>query len=219
MQKSTGDGRWDLLLNFLCTGKGTSDVLRHHPGCLWVFGHYRSAIPASAIGLWHASRRHDGFDLPVVVSGGMNERSRGFIPPEYQSEAEYFRDLMVYGGVAEKSFLLETKSANTLQNVQAVVGAAAEAIFRQTEVVIVCAFPPLLRRTIATCGRWLSGIEFIGHSYPLSESWFGNNINSRAFILKEFQSMQEYASKGDILPVEIPPDVAEAERALREEFI
>jgi len=104
--------------------------------------------------------------------------------------------------------VLEKKATNTLENVRLGVEAYWDHFTGKGKYsVIVCALPPLLRRTLATFNKQFLGLEVFCSSYELPKGWLTSDRQVR--VLGEFTRLREYANKGDIAPVEVPEDVRE----------
>lgn len=79
---------------------------------------------------------------------------------------------------------------------------------------ILCAVPPLLRRSCATFRKQFPEVTVYGSAFPMPAEWLTpRRINC---LLGEIQRLSEYAEKGDIVKVDIPDEVISAAEKIRQ---
>ncbi|NOY35459.1 MAG: YdcF family protein [bacterium] len=162
---------------------------------IFVFGHYDLRIAEQAAGLYFGGK------APKIILTGRSGKIHK-IPANFESEAEYFADFLKKKGVPECDLILEEESTNSLENVLFGMKKAASFGFFPRSLIL-CAMPPLLRRSRATFKKQFPEIKVFGSAFPLGkEEWQTPARISR--ILGEIDRLREYAEKGDIVPTQIP---------------
>jgi hypothetical protein len=161
----------------------------------------------------HCARLHrDGRAPLVLFTGGFGSGSGGLTEPE----AYVFKKRALARGVPEEAVLVEPCSTNTKQN----------ALFSRellrgrrppVERAIVVAQPARQRRVHLTCLKHLHPLAIVNSPPPSSfegeTALFGDDALV-VFLRGEIERILRYGAAGDIVPVDIPPAVMEAYRAL-----
>lgn len=170
---------------------------------IFVFGHYEPMIAHHAAKLWkRGGVRH------IVISG----KGRDKIPAGFETEADFYASVLEFAGVPKEALIFEKRATNTLENVIFGMDACRKAGFFPKSLLIV-AVPPLLRRSCATFRKQFPDINVFGSAFPIPENWYEPRRILR--LLAEFDRLDEYAKKGDIVSVKIPEEVSSAAKKIR----
>lgn len=170
---------------------------------IFVFGHIDERVAQQAAYLWHMGK------APRIVIAGKGVR----VPQGYETEADYYASLIIARGTPADVILLEKESTNSLENVQRGSEVWKRAGF-DPKIIIACSIPPLLRRSCATLRKQCSEAIVHGSAFKLPiEEWTSWERLMR--MVKEIDRMEEYAEKGDIEAVEIPPHVRSAAKTVK----
>ena len=169
-----------------------------------VFGHTDPRVAQQAVELYKKGKAK-----LVIVSG----KSRRPIPG-FNTEAEYYADILKKGGVPTSAIITETEATNTLENCLFGMRAVEKADV-EVQSVILCAMPPLLRRSLATFQKHFPRISTQTTGFALGVDEFSDKKYIQR-LLGEFERFIEYAEKGDMERVEVPFEVQEAEQILRD---
>lgn len=173
---------------------------------IFVFGHIVPEIAEHAGALYKASK------APKIIVTG---KGRDRIPGGFDSEAEYYRDILVSRmDIPENDLVIEKGSTNTLENVVFGIKQSRE-VGLDPKSLILCAMPPLLRRSSATFQKQFPAIKTRGSGFSMPVSWF-KDMNKVQRLIEEFPRLVEYAQKGDIAEVRIPDEVIVAEKEIRQ---
>lgn len=171
------------------------------PDVIFLFGHYESLIAEHAASIW---QRHK--TAYILVSG----KGRNNIPEGYETEAAYYRDVLIRAGIPRRNIICEYEATNTLENVMLGVPTIRETIGHVREIVL-CAMSPLLKRAEATFRKHFPDIVVSTSAFPLPEGWKTKRRIIRC--MREIDRIDEYGEKGDICFVNIPDDIRQ--KALR----
>jgi uncharacterized SAM-binding protein YcdF (DUF218 family) len=191
----------DIILNFLIE----STPIEKLPitDAIFIFGHYEPQVAHHAAELWKIGK------APFIVVSG---KGRNTIPKGFETEADFYKSIMVSDGVPENSIILEKEATNSLENV--IMGmAAARKVGINSKSIILCAMPPLLKRACATFRKKFPEITVYGSAFEIPKEWFTPKRLNR--LLEEIQRLEEYAMKGDIVKVDIPDVVLSAVEKIR----
>jgi uncharacterized SAM-binding protein YcdF (DUF218 family) len=159
---------------------------------IFLFGHYEPMIARHAASLWHSHRQSF-----VLVSG----KGRDKIPEGYTTEAAYYTDILIQSGVPSENIIGENRATNTLENILFGVSEARD-VLGAFENVVLCALPPLLRRTEATFRKQFPEVSIFTSAFPLPDDWWTKKRVVR--FMQEIDRMDEYGRKGDMCIVDIP---------------
>jgi len=171
---------------------------------IFVFGHYEPEVAHHAAELWKKGK------APRIIISG---KGRGAIPEGFKTEADFYASLIESDGVPKEVLILEKESTNSLENVLLSVAAYRSMGFNPKSLIL-CAMPPLLRRSCATFRKQFPDITIYGSAFPMPQEWFTPRRISR--LLGELERLNEYAKNGDIVPVEIPAEVVSAAEKIRQ---
>lgn len=180
------------------------------PRCdaIFVFGHNNPDVAHHSAKLFAQER------APVVlVSGGVGPKTE--LPSEYASEADHYAGILKTRGVPESCIILEDRATNTLENVQFGMTKLIEAL-KDVRSVIAVAVPPLLRRSLLTLRRHYPNVTVYGSAHDMRSQWTSDAKRTKR-MCGEIDRLRRYSTKGDIAPVEIPPDVQSAYEFLSEQ--
>ncbi len=165
---------------------------------IFVFGHYEPEVAHHAAELWNKGRAPH-----IIISG----KGRDAIPEGFKTEAEFYASLIESDGIPPEVLILEKESTNSLENVLLGMAACHKIGFNPRSLIL-CAVPPLLRRSCATFRKQFPDVAVYGSAFPIPEEWF--TLHRVGRLLGELERLNEYAKKGDIVPVEIPAEVVSA---------
>lgn len=171
---------------------------------IFVFGHYEPQIAHHAASLWKKGK------APHTILSG---KGRDKIPEGFSTEADFHASVVESGGVPREALILEKESTNTLENVLFGMAAAHKSGLNPKSLIL-CAMPPLLRRSCATFRKQFPEIAVYGSAFPMPQEWFTFYRISR--LLGELERLNDYAKKGDIVKVEIPNEVLFAAEKIRQ---
>ncbi len=171
---------------------------------IFVFGHYDPRPALQAAKLWKSGK------APKIILSG---RGRDKIPQGFETEADFYASLIEKEGIPSSTLILEKESTNTLENVLLGIAAGKRGGFRPKSLIL-CALPPLLRRSIATFQKQFPDISVCGSAFAMPVDEFLAPPRLKR-IIGEFDRLRNYAEKGDIAPVEIPNSVQQAIDKLR----
>lgn len=171
---------------------------------IFVFGHYEPLVAHHAAELWKKGK------APRIIISG---KGRNAIPEGFKTEADFYAFLIESDGVPKKILILEKESTNSLENVLLGIAACRNIGFNPKSLIL-CAMPPLLRRSCATFRKQFPDITVYGSAFSMPEEWFTSRRINR--LLGELERLEEYAKSGNILPVEIPAEVASAAKKVRQ---
>jgi len=171
---------------------------------IFVFGHYEPEVAHHAAELWKKGK------APRIVISG---KGRDAIPEGFKTEADFYASLIESDGVPKEVIILEKESTNSLENVLLGIAACRSTGFNPRSLIL-CAMPPLLRRSCATFRKQFPDITVYGSAFPVPQEWFTLRRISR--LLGELERLNEYAKNGDTVPVEIPAEVASAAKKVRQ---
>ncbi len=192
----------DIVVNFLIENVPVENL--PDAEAIFVFGHYEPQVAHHAAELWKKGK------APRIIISG---RGRDAIPEGFKTEADFYKSLMVDDGIPDSAMILEKESTNSLENV--LMGmATAHKIGINPKSVILCAMPPLLRRSCATFRKQFPEVTVYGSAFPMSTEWSTPKRVNR--LLGEIQRLNEYAEKGDIVKVTIPDEVLSAVEKIRQ---
>lgn len=186
----------DIVVNFLIESVPVEDLPLAE--AIFVFGHYEPQVAHHAAELWKKGK------APRIIISG---KGRDAIPEGFETEADFYNSLMLADGVPSSAMILEKESTNSLENVVMGMDAARKAGV-EPKSVILCAMPPLLRRSCATFRKQFPEVAVYGSAFPMPPEWFTPRRINR--FLGEIQRLNEYAKKGDIVEVKIPDEVLSA---------
>ena len=137
----------------------------------------------------------------------------------FWSEATIMKRMLVQLGVPPNRIWCEDGSGSTKENVQKSLGVLERVRFHPRSVILM-AKPLLQRRSFATAKRWFpSDVRVM--SYPYTRPQFPATMDQSALewnggiALAELELLEDYAKRGDIVPVKIPEVVAVAGDCLR----
>jgi uncharacterized SAM-binding protein YcdF (DUF218 family) len=192
-----------VLWDFLVDQTPTEDI----PSCdaIFIFGHNEPIIALHAAELYRRNKAHI-----VLVSGGVGPKTR--LPEGFRTEAEHYTSLMVKSGVPSEHIIPEDKATNTLENVTLGMPLLLEQIPNLRSLILV-AMPPLLLRSSLTVARHHPTVTTFGSGPTMNLDQLTDSRVVR--MLGEIDRLDEYAGKGDILPIPIPPQVRAAHDVLR----
>ncbi len=192
----------DLVTDFLID----SVPLEKLPICdaIFVFGHYEPQVAQHAAELWKKGK------APVIIITG---KGRDDIPAGFETEADFYQSIMIANKISVSCLILERESTNSLENVLMGMMAAGKTGVNPKSIIL-CAMPPLLRRSCATFRKQFPEIVVYGSAFPLPESWFTPSRVNR--LTTEVDRLINYAQKGDIVEVVIPNQVLSAVERIRQ---
>ncbi|KKU34450.1 MAG: hypothetical protein UX49_C0046G0002 [Candidatus Wolfebacteria bacterium GW2011_GWC2_46_275] len=169
-----------------------------------VFGHYDQRVAQQAAYLWQMGKaRH------IIIAG----KGGSGIPREYETEADFYAALMIGRGIPKEAILLEKTSTNSLENVQKGME-VWKAAGIDPKTIIACSIPLLLRRSCATLRKQCPNTVVHGSAFKMREDeWFSWDRLMR--IVAEVDRLDQYAEKGDIETVEIPPHIRSAVQTVK----
>jgi uncharacterized SAM-binding protein YcdF (DUF218 family) len=150
----------------------------------------------------------------IIISGGIGTAKKD--PSGFSSEAMYYQDILLGMGISDDFFILEEESTNSLENVLYSMEKIKE-LQMDVKSLILVAYPPLLRRAIATFNKQFPEINVVGSAYsPIDKDLSDPIVIKR--LLREVDKFDKYFKKGDIVEVVIPEDVISDYNYLVEEL-
>ncbi|KKR09717.1 MAG: hypothetical protein UT39_C0029G0006 [Candidatus Woesebacteria bacterium GW2011_GWA1_39_21] len=191
-----------ILVDFLT--ESTSENELSVIDAIFVFGHYDPRIAFHAAHLYKIGKAKK-----IILSG----KGRDKIPNGFITEADFYASLIKKEGVPQSVLILEKESTNTLENVQFGIKTCDKSRFFPKSLIL-CAVPPLLRRSCATFRKQYPSIIVCGSEPKISGEEYITESRLRR-IVAEFDRLKEYADKGDIIDVQIPEKVANALQEIR----
>jgi uncharacterized SAM-binding protein YcdF (DUF218 family) len=172
------------------------------------FGVYDTRVPEHCAELYCAGL------APFILFSGGHGRGSGTLS---QSEALFFRERALRGGVPSSAIMTEPRSTNTLENVL-----FSKDVLHHTktrvESIILVAQPHRQRRVWHTCTRWMPEILFI--NYPPRTVFedeitrFGDTDTFVSSLLGEVKRITAYGVKGDITSEPEPGQIGRIVKAL-----
>lgn len=185
------------------------DMTPEKADCIVGFGCYDQLIPRRAAALYRA-----GFAPWVVFSGGLGRNTAGLWRA---SEAERFAAIAMEEGVPESAILLESRSANSAENLLFTRRLLARRGIPAGKILAVHK-PYMERRLWAAAQVYWPEAEFIVTSPQASveehiQSALAVGMSRRGVIetvVGDVQRMELYAQKGYQIPQEIPQPVRAA---------
>ncbi|MFJ2893086.1 YdcF family protein [Streptomyces sp. NPDC087305] len=158
--------------------------------------------------------------FPVVVfSGGNSPTTRVRFP---RGEAVHYREHARSLGVPDEAIMVESKAANTGQNITYSRELLAEAGV-EVESLLLISKPYMERRSYATCRKLWPEAEVVCASEPLELDGYIKSIGDEKLVVDmlvgDLQRVIEYPNLGFAIEQDVPEDVHDAyERLLRAGF-
>ncbi len=158
--------------------------------------------------------------FPVVVfSGGNSPTTQARFP---RGEAVHYREHALSLGVPDEVILVESKAANTGQNITFSRELLAEAGV-QVDSLLLISKPYMERRSYATCRKLWPEAEVVCASEPLELDDYIKSIGDEKLVVDmlvgDLQRVIEYPMLGFAVEQDVPGDAHEAyERLLRSGF-
>ncbi|OGN19305.1 MAG: hypothetical protein A3I32_02740 [Candidatus Yanofskybacteria bacterium RIFCSPLOWO2_02_FULL_45_10] len=192
-----------ILLDFLI--ESTPEKELPVTDAIFIFGHYDPRPALQAAKLWKMGK------APKIIICG---KGREKIPVDFESEADFYASVIEQEGIPNYALVLEKESTNTLENI--IFGMRACSVNGiNPESLILCAMPPLLRRSCATFRKQFPAISVCGSAFLMSPEEF--LTPSRLLrVIGEFDRLKIYSEKGDVVPVVIPEKVLLALEKIKE---
>ncbi len=177
------------------------------------FGCYDDNVARRAAELYH-----QGYGPRILFTGGLGRNTTGLFS---RSEAENFAAVAMELGVPEGDILLETRSANTKENIEFTRALLEERGIPHSRILGVHK-PYMERRINAAMGVYWPEQEFSVTSFrqtlpeALADAVRQGMTEKGAMdtIVGDFQRIELYAQKGYQLPQYIPPEAWEAYHTL-----
>ena len=195
-----------IVLEFLTV----SDSIENIPICdaVFLFGSSKSdQIPKSGTKLFKLGL------AKKIICAGKHPLGKTIGPHGFSTEAEWYADVLCKEGVPKEAIILETESTNTLENIIFGISACHKQQF-YPESLILCPIPPLCRRALATFKKQFPEIRLFSYAFEFSVEHYLDPSRIKR-VLGEFERFEEYATRGDMLNVEVPESVQEAVNRLR----
>ena len=198
-----------IILDFLTA----STPIESLPVCdaIFLFGSSKTdQIPKSGASLY---RR--GLARKIICTGKHAPRlTTG--PFGFNTEAEWYADVLVNEGIPPDAIILETESNNTLENVLLGIEKCHKEGFGPNSLIL-CPIPPLCCRSLATFRKQFPAIKIFGYTFEFPiENYMAPDRMKR--VLGEFQRFDEYYNKGDMVRVEVPKIVQDSVNILKGEI-
>ena len=184
----------EIILSFLI--ENTPEKKLPNADGIFVFGHIDPRLAHHVSKLWKMGK------APYIIITGKGKRD---IPRGFDTEASYYASLIKKYGVPMEALILEDQSTNSLENV--VFGMKAcniKEFFPKT--LILCAIPPLLRRSCATFHKQFPELTVYGSAFTIPTNEY-LTLSRVQRILEEFDRFDKYSKKGDIQPIKVPDNV------------
>lgn len=153
-----------------------------------------------------------GFVKKIVCTGKYSTHQT-LGPFGFNTEAEWYADVLVKEGVPEEAIVLETRSTNTLENVLFGISACHRQQFYPKSLIL-CPIPPLCRRSLATFQKQFPEIKLCSYTFELPIEYYLTPERMRR-VLGEFDRFKEYSAKSDMVSVDVPDNVQEAVNFLK----
>ena len=195
------------ILDFLIesTSEGQLSVV----DAIFIFGHFDPRVALHVAKLYKLGRASK-----IVITG----KGRDKIPTGFETEADYYASILTSEGVPCSALILERKSTNTLENAIFGIHECRNNNFYPVSIIL-CAMPPLLRRSCATFRKQFPEIAACGSAFDVSIEEYSNPFERIRRILGEFDRFDEYEKKGDIAKVLVPDSVKSAISAIKQEMM
>lgn len=172
------------------------------------FGHFDLKIPK------HCTRLYFNNWAPVVIfSGGLGSGTADL----GEAEADIFKKEALKLNLSEDKILVENKPTNTPECVEYIKGKLKE---KEIKSVIIVANAYRQWRVYLTCKKMLPEIDFINNPPETTfkeelELFKAKGRDYFLMLIREIECIINYGEKGDILKIEIPDDIIEAYRNLK----
>lgn len=186
----------EIILDFLIESIPIEKLSRSD--AIFVFGHVKPEIAQHAAKLYQLDKA-----LKIILTGKGGESIKAI--PDFDTEAEYYAEIIEKEGIPKKDLILENKSTNSLENVLFGIKACQKVNFNPKSLILVAA-PPLLRRSCATFRKQFPAISVCGSDCRLPAKEY-LHINRIQRLLDEFKRFEEYSQKGDIECINIPEKI------------
>lgn len=169
-----------------------------------------------------AARLYSKYDYgAVVVTGGAVERNSRQASWNEPTEAEHFAQVFQDSRAIHGQIILETTAQNTGQNATLSWAALSETGAAEPRTVMIVTKPYMERRALGTFeAQWpgSAGTKFFVHSSEQSVWEYCTPefpiIETARIMLKDFNSMSEYAKRGWQTRYEAPTTVIEAAESI-----
>ncbi len=177
-------------------------------------GSHDLGVATAAADLYRA-----GLFKVVVFSGGNSPTTRARFP---RGEAVHYREHALSLGVPDEAVLVESKAANTGQNITFSRELLAKASIR-VESLLLISKPYMERRSYATCRKLWPEVDVVCASEPLELDDYIKSIGDEKLVVDmlvgDLQRVIEYPKLGFAVEQEVPADVYDAyERLVRAGF-
>jgi len=181
--------------------------------CIVGFGNFNDNIARRAAQLYL-----EGYAPKVLFTGGLGRNTAGLLP---EPEAVRFGRVALAMGVPERDLLLETKAANTRDNIEMTRQLLQEQGLPHGKILGVHQ-PFMERRIAAAMGVYWPEVEFTVTSPQVTIPEYLEDAKKQGLtenaaisvIVGDFQRMDLYAKKGYQLPQFIPEEAWDAYRQL-----
>lgn len=181
-------------------------------GAIFVLCSHDTRVAERALDLYN-----QGYAPWVIVSGGAGKLTKDMFN---KPEAEVFKDILVDGGVPEAKIIVESKSANTGENVRFIFD-LLNSIGMMFKSFILVQKPYMERRTYATFKKqWPNAkaqILVTSPKIPFEEYVGGGEISKDLIInvmVGDLQRIREYPKMGFQIEQDIPKNVWHAYEVL-----
>lgn len=149
--------------------------------------------------------------FPVLVfSGGNSPTTRARFP---RGEAVHYREHALALGVPDEAILVESKAANTGQNITLSRTLLTEAGV-QVESLLLISKPYMERRSYATCRKLWPEVDVVCASEPLELDDYIKSIGDEKLVVDmlvgDLQRVIEYPKLGFAVAQDVPGDVYDA---------
>lgn len=191
---------WD----YLCLGQQP-----HKVDCIVGFGNFNTDIARRAAELYH-----QGYAPKVLFTGGLGRNTEGLLP---EPEAVRFGRVAIECGVPADDILLESKSANTKENIVFTRELLLAQGYQNPSILGVHQ-PFMERRITAAMGVYWPELDFSVTSPQVTIPEYLDRAKQQGIsenasisvIVGDFQRMELYAQKGYQLPQYIPEEAWDA---------
>ena len=144
----------------------------------------------------------------IILTGKGRKQIVGF-----DTEADFYAGELLKIGVPPEAIILEKESTNTRENIVWGIARCKELGFSPSTLIL-CAMPPLLRRSCATFEKQFPRIDLACSAPDLFEEFC--TIPWIVRMLGEVDRFNEYFEKGDIAHVSISKEIEGAINALHQ---